>query len=489
MTSTIYLLETNKKTAQDIVNYANNSGFEIFTFTNFTSLLKELKNRHADAIFINIDLVPTSDDHLRVLKNYFTVIYGDFIDYDLKHRFYHQGIDRVINTSQNLPMMLVQLLQFDSYSRDELKSLLNKNITVTNLSDVHLKNIVHNAIMNKRNLVIKINDEDWFAKIRIFKGEVIDACSPGREGIDAVLNIFRHSQGQLTLQPFSSEKETSSCNVSTLGMLAEAEYQSRLLMDFQQKIGKKNPILKVDVKTNGNKFSPEEKIILRMVSSQINLQSLVQESPYPLSHTLAVLYHLFNKQVLSVSNSINRQSQFTEEDISIIRSSLNKPDQKYAQILVICSTHRSKRQFLETVAKATNCKVKSNNMIDMTRIYLEEDYALQFIGIHSAINLQKLMLNIKDSIAAIFLIFDFSRELKFEYEKYYIKQIVNNYEFPFVIGLTNLTKFGKRVIEEMRKRLEIPPGIKIVSFDPKNFQQIKQLFNQLTDIHVNDLVE
>ena len=99
------------------------------------------------------------------------------------------------------------------------------------------------------------------------------------------------------------------------------------------------------------------------------------------------------------------------------------------------------------------------------------------------------MLNIKDNIAAIFFVFDFSRELKFEYKKYYIKQIVNRYEFPFVIGLTNLTKFGERVIDEMRKRLEIPPGIKIVSFDPTNFQQIKQLFNQLTNIHVNDLVE
>ncbi len=489
MTSTIYLLETNKKTTQEIVNYAIRSGFEIFTFANFTSLLKELKNRHADAIFINIDLVPTSDDHIRVLKNYFTVIYGDFIDYDLKHRFYRLGIDRVINASQNLPMMLVQLLQFDSYSRDELKSLLNKNITVSNLSDIHLKNIVHNAIMNQRNLVIKINDEEWFAKIRIFGGEVIDACSPGKEGIDAVLNIFQHSQGQLTLQPFSSEKETSSCNVSTFGMLAEAEYQSRLLMDFQQKIGKKNPILKVDIKTNGNNFSPEEKNVLRLVGTQINLQSIVQESPYPLSHTLSVLDHLFKKQVLSVSNSVNRQSQFTEEDISIIRSSLNQPDQKNAQILVICSTHRSKRQFLETVAKATNCKVKSNNIIDVIRIYLEEDYALQFIGIHSAVNLQKLMPNIKGNIAAIFFVFDFSRELKFEYQKYYIKQIVNQYEFPFVIGLTNLTKFGKRVIEEMRKRLEIPAGIKIVSIDPTNFQQIKQLFNQLTNIPVNDPVE
>jgi hypothetical protein len=488
MAGIIYLLEKKQQTAQKIVNKAIRNGYEIFIFHNFSQLLKELKKNIPLGIFLNSHLIPSSDDHLRVIKKFFTVIYGDHIDFDLKYRFYHLGIDRVINAEQNIETLLVQILHFHSDIHDNLKYLLNKSILLANLEEIQIKNVILNAIMNQRNLVLKVNDDNWYAKLRIFQGEIIEAFCSGKEGVNAVLNILQHPQGQLSIQSIKSDSEASSCDVSTFGMLVEGEFQQQILKEFQTIFGINNPVMKRNGKNAKNNITLAENNILQLVEKQIDLQSLIQDSPYQLPHTLHLIEGLLQKRLIHVARRKSSISRFNGDDVEFFRSKLFKTNQRDGHVMIIGTSLEVKHQFLLTMVDNTDDQIRSNNLIDMVHLELAPELTLHFIGIPSDANLQQLMNQLPDNVLAIFLIFDFARDLKFEYQKYYIKKILTGYDIPVIFGVVNITKFSERVLEEMRKRLEIPPDVKIIPFNPTDLQQIKQLFCHLVETDAEEII-
>lgn len=488
MAGIIYLLEKKHQIAQKIVNEAIKNGYEIFIFDNFSQLLKEIKKNLPLGIFLNSRLIPTSDDHLRVLKKFFTVIYGEYIDFDLKHRFYHLGIDRVISAEQNIETLLVQILHFHSDINDNLKYLLNKSILLANLDEIQIKNVILNAIMNQRNLVLKVNDDNWYAKLRIYQGEIIEAFCSGKEGVDAVLNILQHSQGQLSIQAIKSDNEISSCDVSTFGMLIEGEFQQQILKEFQTIFGINNPVMKRNGKNSKNNITVAENNILQLVEKQIDLQSLIQDSPYQLPHTLQLVEGLLQKRLIHVASRKSSISQFNDDDVEFFRSKLFKTNQREGHVMVIGTSPEVKHQFLDTVVDNADNQIKSNKLIDMVHLELSSDLTIHFIGIPCDANLQKLMDKLPDNVLAILLIFDFARELKFEFQKYYIKKILTGYDIPVIFGVVNITKFGERVLEEMRKRLDIPSDVKIIPFNPTDLQQIKQLFCHLVETDAEEII-
>jgi hypothetical protein len=485
MASIIYLVEHNQQNAQSIVNTAIKSGYEIFIFSKFLNLLKEITKQQPDAILINFESIPVSDDHLRVLKNFFTIVYGDKIDYDLKHRFYDLGVSRVVTGAYAQPSALVQMLKVDEFCKEDLRVMINKTITHTNLTDVHLSDVISTTAMNKRNLVLKINDENWFAKLRIHQGELIDAHSPGKSGLNAALDILQHPVGHLTMQSFSSEDENSNLGTSVFGLLVESQFQNDALKAFQEKFGKADKIFKKKERGWNNNLTVEELYICKLLNGTGSLQNILRGSPYPTLQTMNALENLINKNIVTIDDERAKYEQFTEEDIQVISERLHRGIEPHSQILVLSSSNYGKQILIETVANACNTKVHSKNFIDMTQIQLRDDLMLQLLGIPIDTYFQQLIKNHKANVLATFFIFDFAQQLKFEYKKYFIRQFLTDYEMPAVIGIVNNSKFNEQVIAEFRRKLEIPPEINIVPFDPNNFQQVKQLFYNLVEVQVD----
>lgn len=487
MASIIYLVEHNQRYAQTIVNTAIKSGYEIFIFSKFLNLLKEINKQQPDAILINFESIPVSDDHLRVLKNFFTIVYGEKIDYDLKHRFYDLSVSRVVSGAYAQPSALVQMLKVDKFCREDLRVMINKTITHTNLTDVQLSDVISTTAMNKRNLVLKFNDENWFAKIRIHQGELVDAHSPGKSGLSAALDILQHPVGHLTMQSFSSENESSNLQTSVFGLLIESQFQIDALKAFQEKFGKADKVFKKKERGWNNNLTVEELYIYKLINETESLQNILRGSPYPMLQTINTLEKLINKDIVTTEEDTAKSEQFTEEDIKVISERLHQGADPQGQILVLSSSNYGKQILIETVANACHTKVHSNNYIDMTQIQLRDNLMLQLLGIPINTYFQQLIKNHKANVLATFFIFDFAQELKFEYKKYFIRQFLTDYEMPAVIGIVNNSKFNEQVVAEFRRKLEIPPEINIVPFDPNNFQQVKQLFYNLVEVQVDIL--
>jgi hypothetical protein len=203
--------------------------------------------------------------------------------------------------------------------------------------------------------------------------------------------------------------------------------------------------------------------------------------------TINTLEKLITKDIVTTEEDTAKSEQFTEEDIKVISERLHQGADPQGQILVLSSSNYGKQILIETVANACHTKVHSNNYIDMTQIQLRDNLVLQLLGIPINTYFQQLIKNHKANVLATFFIFDFAQELKFEYKKYFIRQFLTDYEMPAVIGIVNNSKFNEQVVAEFRRKLEIPPEINIVPFDPNNFQQVKQLFYNLVEVQVDIL--
>ncbi len=92
MAPVIYLVESDQKIAQEIVNPAIKNGFEIYIFLRFTDLLKDLQANLPVAIFLRADLLPQSPFELRLLSNFYTLVYGKQFDPDKRIFYYNLGI-------------------------------------------------------------------------------------------------------------------------------------------------------------------------------------------------------------------------------------------------------------------------------------------------------------------------------------------------------------------------------------------------------------
>ncbi|MCK4894527.1 MAG: hypothetical protein KAT07_11195, partial [Calditrichia bacterium] len=84
-------------------------------------------------------------------------------------------------------------------------------------------------------------------------------------------------------------------------------------------------------------------------------------------------------------------------------------------------------------------------------------------------------------LAAIFII-DFSTPLTFDYKKYFIRQFLAERSIPAVIGVINLTRLQETALQELRKILEIPADIPVISLDYNKISDLRNMVHQLINL-------
>jgi signal recognition particle receptor subunit beta len=481
MASTIYILEPNQEILMGVEEAAKEKGFFLETATDIDDLAKKVAKDQSVAVFISYDVRPKTLDEVGVLKNHFTVVYGENIDFDNRMYLYQIGISRVLSGELAKPKALVQIISFRIYSEKELKPLFTRSMIHGNLAEFQLPDILLTVLLEKRNIILKIEDDDWYAKLRIYQGEVVEATCPNRKGTDAVLEILRHQKGLLRMQSFVKDKETSSGDSSTFSYVVESQFQNSALKDFQKKYRLSNPIFSKKVSRISDRMSYQEQEIFNLINGEDGLLKLVLKSPYALLQTLYSLKNLMNQKQVKINYDSANINQFTDEDIDFIKERLLRPDSNEGRMIVLGSNESGKTEFLQTIAEIGEGELESIESFEISHLILADDLRLQFVGIQLDANFQKFIDDISSDTLACFILLKIEEHTENEYIKYFLRQFLSSFPAPVVVGITGVKKKSDELLENLRKDLEIPQEINIIPFDPVDFQQVRQMFYGLVE--------
>jgi len=481
MASIIYLVESDQKLAQAIVNPAIKNGFEIFIFSKFSDLLNDLRENRPEAIFLRSDLLPQSPDELRLLGSFYTLVYGKLFDPDTRIAYYNLGVRRVLDGAFFKPATLSLLLKQYLYSQKDLPVIYSNKMTRKSLRDVTVLDLLQNCLLEKKNLSAKIVDNDWSAKLKLKQGLIEAARSPAGEGTTAVLDILQHQRGEIFLNYFSDLTPPLPFEASTRVHLLEFQHQQELWKEFLHKCGENNPIFKKVKSGSGDALRPDEKLVLKLLDQRVPLKKLLKISSLPSLKNLRIVEKLLQEGFIDIEKEDEVSSHFSEEDIEYLFEKLFNPGQRIGQILILGSSEAAKHLTIEAIAKSASSQVVANDKVEITAVTLERQAKLYFVALPLDDQIHHLLATfISDPVATVFIV-DLQQEGEMDYQKYFLRQFLTEYSLPFVIGVVHAGENTEGGIEQVKHRLEVPPHIPVSAVDVQNFPQLRQLILTLLD--------
>ena len=481
MASIIYLIESDQKIAQAIVNPAIKNGFEIFIFSKFSDLLNDLRENRPEAIFLRADLLPQSPDELRLLSNSYTLVYGKQFDPDKRISFYNLGIKRVVDGVHFQAGTLSLLLKHYLFSQKELPAVYLNKMIRKSLRDFSILELLQKCLVEKKSVACKIVDNEWSAKLRLNKGRLESASYPGAEGTKAVLEILHHQRGDLFLKYFSDSRSFVPFEASTPVHLLEFQYQQKLRKEFLQKCRENNPIFIKGKITEGDHFTGAEKTILKILDQKLSLKKLLKISSLSFLQTFRIIENFLQKGIIEIEIDNQENQQFSEEDFESFYEKLFNPGQKIGQILILGSSETVKHQGIETIAQSIGSQLITNNLAEITAVSLSQQVKLYFVALPLNDQIHQLLDSfVSDLVATVFII-DLDQQNEMDYPKYFLRQFLAEYSLPFVIGVTNVGENTEEAIQKVKNKLEVPSHVHLSAVDLQNFPQFRRLLLKLLD--------
>jgi signal recognition particle receptor subunit beta len=480
MTSIIYLLESEQRAAQSIVNVAIQSGYEIYIFRRFADLLTDIKTHRPDAIVMNYRLLPETYDELRVISNYFTLIFGDRIDLDVRTNYYQFGINRVLDGQYSKPEILIRLLKFPSVYQKDVPSPLPKNTIQKSLKDFSLVNFLNRSIHERKSAAMKLIDNGLLARLKVVEGNIAHAWFGDKTGDDAVLQLLHYSRGILSYREFSDRLDVTPMGSSTYGLLQEFRFQSRKMQEFLDRSRSENPLF---VLKNQTVIADEDSAsfrILKIIEPRSSLKKLLKESDLNVYTAIRTLQDLMEQKIIDLDSDDATAEDFSDDDKEVMVEAFFRPGWENASLLILGSTDSSKSHMIDAIASCTGRKVVRDSGVDITDLPLGPDSRLFFLGIAMEEQLPTLLPGLTTQLVGCILLIDFAQKISFDYKKYFLRQFLAEYKIPLVIGVMNVTKMTEQVVSELKKKLEIPADIPVLAINPDDFSGIRSAVMGLT---------
>jgi len=481
MAPIIYLVESDQKLAQEIVNPAIKNGFEIYIFSRFSDLLKDLQKNLPSAIFLRDDLLPQSPFELRLLSHFYTLVYGRQFDPDKRIFFYNLGVKRVVDGVFFKPATVSLLLKHYLYSQKEMPANYLNKMVKKSLNEQSLLDLLQQCRLEKKSVSCKMIDNEWSAKLRIHNGLIEYAFCSGNQGTAAVIEILHHHRGEMFLNYFSDSHPAALFDASTQVHILEYKYQLKLLTEFQEKCGQSNPVFSRVGEAKDSSLSDADKTVLKILSHHLSLRKLLKLSNLSFLQTFRSLERLFKDGIVTIQPIGEEKQQFSEEDFELFHDKFFRQGQKFGQILVLGSTESAKHSVIDRIAQSVGSKVTVNNSVEIMELDLEKYARIYFVALPLNDQIFQLLSSfITDLMASVFIV-DLAEKKEMDYQKYFLRQFLNQYSMPLVVGVINFTGSAEETVQQVKRNLEIPSHVPVSTFSLQNFSEIRELFMKLTE--------
>jgi hypothetical protein len=486
MTSIIYLVESEQKYAQTIVNAAIQNSFEIYMFKKFSDLLTDLKKHRPDAIFINETLLPESYDEFLEINSYFIIVYGQRIDLDARVNYYQMGVDRVLDREYATPQALIQLLKKQKDYLQEYSPIQQGEIVHTSFRELSLMGMLQESVKDKKSFALKINDNGWNASLRVIEGRIDTVSSTEKTGAPALFDILYRSRGEIFLKYLPESDRISGFEFSTSAALAEFKFQQKILEDFEKGLGVPSPIFRRKSNLENITLQEDYQKILELIDEKLTLRKIVLASPFTPVQTTEILQDMLQKELVGVDIETMKEGKFTEEEVENLVEGVFSSGKHNGQILVLSFSEEGKKRVVEGIASAFNRPVVLDNLSEICEISFDNLTSLSFMGVSLDSYVKGHIQDaISELLAAIFII-DFSTPLTFDYKKYFIRQFLAESAIPVIIGVINLTRLQDAALQELRKILEIPIDIPVISLDYTRISDLRNMVHQLIKLSAQE---
>lgn len=483
----IYIGDKQQKLAGIFREKLSTNQNQIELFASFEGLLPKLEQDLPHLLLLNHNLLQGLDlsneprrEKLKALfENAPTVVYADSMDMEDRLHYYQLGIKRVIVEPMGLVSMIASVCTTLLERHKNLRLLKQQSLNYGTLHGYALQEILQNAVLEKKNLIINVKSNGWGAKIRVLNGHIVSAAAPGLKDEDAVLKTLHLPIGRCIIRRYQKETEYASMRASTAAILAQLKFEQAELQRFFERLGSSNPKFTPDMSQSAA-LEKDEKALLEIVTRQKVFQRVQLNSPFPVLRTVRLLASLIERGLIYVEGESGPGETFQDKDIQYFEEHIFPEGVVDGRIVILGVPTSGKSEIVRKIAGHQQMKTQTIQYLDFTRIRLKKDMNLTVFGISIDEEFQPVFEKIAQEMLAYIFLMDYQKPESFEYTKYLLNKMLQTYHAPCVIGLTNIESAdSSAAVREARKILAIPGSIRILPVNPDSFKDIRSLFYNL----------
>ncbi|MGH1363218.1 MAG: DUF4388 domain-containing protein [Calditrichia bacterium] len=490
MSYLIYIGDPSLQGAQLLETMLKDAGFYTRTFNGLGELLDRSTKTLPDVQVLHPGLLLEGRLPRNIFSRVPTLVYGENFNPDQMETLYRFGVKRVIsgNDDEDVMIRVVATTKMMLYRQNELRRVQREYLTHGSLETFSLEEVLQNALLEKKNLKIKIKNGSENAKLRTYQGHLISAFSGNLTGEDAVLKTLQMREGAFVIRAYQKDEEYAPISASTLALLAEAQHTETLINRFCKKIGADNPELKLVSSKQGLKVSRPEARLLQAVRTYKTLRDVLVHSPMSARKSLATLEKFHLAGILRYAGE-SKQIQppprrFKPEEIAFIRESLMPQGAKQGTLAILGLPSSGRNELVRTIAGNQQTTVKTMQSLDFTRVSLGSNLSMVILGASIEESFLSVLDRLSQSLIGCVLLLDNRQPDKFEFINYLFKRLVQIYPIPYVVGLTH-SQDTKNDVIGLRQRFSVPDGVDVLPVVPDSFDSFIELMYQLKQAEQN----
>jgi len=482
MERVIYVGEPDTNVAEQIQERLAGGNNKIKIYTENHSLESHLELNTPDLMLFNDSFLNKFQIKQEFINRFPTLIYSNQMEIDKKLKYYRMGAKRVLVDSENLIDEVVTSTNMIMFRRGKLKEIRENILNYGTIHDSTIIEILHDAVKDNKNLLIKLKYNDWDINLKIFQGHIVSVQSPIGNGPDVLLKALLVPQGYFIIRRYKKDKEKTQFSASVLAILTEFAFLQNKIRMFLESFDIADPRGDINTPNDLSEFSEDESHIIKLVLKYGLFRDVLIRSPLSVNKTLQIFIDLHQKGIIYLLESEVSNQQFRDKDIQFLQKELFREDINEGRILVLGLPTSGQGEFIRKIAGHENAELRSIQFLDYARIRLKNNLVLSLFGISIDENFQPLLDKISEDILAVILLINNRGEESFEYTKYLFQKMLNNFDVSFVVGIENTNSVDEETIGKIRSRLDIPDSIEIMLYDPGSFRDCINLFHHLKKV-------
>jgi signal recognition particle receptor subunit beta len=482
MEQVIYVGEPDTDIAGQIQERLSKGNHQIKIYSENDSLESHLELNAPDLMIFNDSFLNKYQIKQDLFNRFPTLVYSRQMEMEKKLNYYRMGAKRVLVDSEDLVDEVVSSTNMILFRRGKLKEIRENILNYGTIQDSTLIEILHDAVKENKNLLIKLKYHDLDINLKIFQGHIVNVHSPNGNGSDALLKALLIPEGYFIIRRYKKDQEKSQFSSSVLAILTELTFFQNKIQKFLESFDISNPKCDINSSNNLPEFSVYESQIIKLVLRYGSFRDVLIRSPLPVNRSLQIFIDLHKNGTIYLLESEISSEKFRNSDIKYLQKNIFGEDFNEGRILVLGVPTSGKGEFIRKIAGHENSEIKSVQFLDYARIRLKNKLVLSLFGISIDENFQPILDKISEDILAVILLIDNASEESFEYTKYLFQKMLYNYDVPFVVGIENTKSGNDETIRKIRSKLDIPDSIEIVSYDPRSFRDCINLFYHLKTV-------
>ena len=499
----ILILGTDKKRTTLLVSLFKEKNIEVLGAENIPEADDIISSSELDLILIEYSAI-VSAEREKLVELFRDARRTKFVIFDVPHdstrrlAFYKLGAYRILGIIydvEDIYFYSQNLLSTNRPEQEERESRFSGR-----LQDFILSGLINNFGKEKRSGVLRIQTSISSGKIYFNNGHIYHASAGYLKDDEAVLYMLTWNLGRFIMTPLPKKEVTSRVRLSNVGLLLQGdslreEYFSRVkdLGGFskEMQVVNQGDLVQRDRDPNFKNF-------IEKLSDYLQINDVIENSPYPMLDTLNHLIDLKKSKNLKIREADNifndLPSEQTQEssglierllsgnDVNLLRKNIKAEDLVSGKLLILGSNTSGKTEFIRQFNQGSVSAVSSNQELDFTTIELAENFSLQVFGIALEERLSQIIEKLSEGLVGYIFLIDAKRESEIEYTNYVIKNLISVHNVPWTIAVTNIKNSTKKIPPKIKSGLELPKERSLLTCDLTNKDDVRKVVMSIKSI-------